>query len=87
MYTCTAQNGVRTGISKTINVTVNGKKASRNTITFYTITNYYKKYEKVASRTLNTWKLVKTFNLDILLLNAQCQSWYNKIAYKNSTSV
>ena len=24
MYTCTAQNGVRTGISKTINVTVNG---------------------------------------------------------------
>ena len=26
MYTCTAQNGVRTGISKTINVTVNGKQ-------------------------------------------------------------
>ena len=25
MYTCTVQNGVRTGISKTINVTVNGK--------------------------------------------------------------
>ena len=25
MYTCTAQNGVRTGIAKTINVTVNGK--------------------------------------------------------------
>ena len=29
MYTCTAQNGVRTGISKTINVTVNGKQKQK----------------------------------------------------------
>ena len=45
MYTCTAQNGVRTGISKTINVTVNGKKALRNTITVFTY--YYNNTRKL----------------------------------------